>query len=52
LWIESGRYPIPKKSSDNLARQKAWIGDPVAELRTLIQTLKKELDIKMNFDPE
>ncbi len=52
IWIVSGRYPIPKRSADNPARQKAWIGDPVAELKTLIQKLDSELCIRMNFAPE
>lgn len=52
FWITSGRYPIPRKSRDNLARQKPLIGDPFAGLRTLIQKLERELGSKMNFDPE
>lgn len=50
--IVSGRYPIPTKSRDNLARQKVWIGDPVVQLKSLIQKLERELGRKMNFDPE
>jgi len=52
FWISSGRYPIPTKSRDNLARQTALIVDPVAALRTLTEKLERELGCKMNFDPE
>ncbi|MEK7764449.1 MAG: hypothetical protein AAB433_22990 [Nitrospirota bacterium] len=52
LWIESGRYPIPKNSQDNPTRHKAFIGDPFVKLRTLMQKLEKELGCKMNFESE
>lgn len=49
FWIVSGRYPIPTKSSDNLARQKPLIGDPRAGLRTLMEKLERELGCKLNL---
>lgn len=52
FWISSGRYPIPTKSRNNLARQKPIIGDPVAGLRTLMQKLERELGCTMNFESE
>lgn len=52
FWITSGRYPIPRKSRDNLVCQEPLIGDPFARLRSLIQKLERELSCKTNFDPE
>lgn len=59
FWITSGRYPIQKdfqylvpfrRPDGTLAPAQFWKGNPVQELRLLINKLQTALDIKMKFE--